>query len=98
MAKKHTEIPDELLDQLLAQVENPSDLSGPEGLLRQLTGRLVERARRPSSQTTSGMTSTKPEPTPTRGTARRRRPFAPRPATSRSRSLETARGASSHSS
>src|SRR5690349_15453709 len=36
-------IPDGLLDQLLEQVERPEDLMGPDGLMRQLMGRLVER-------------------------------------------------------
>jgi len=34
----------ELLDELLAGYEQPEDLTGPEGLLKQLTGALVERA------------------------------------------------------
>jgi putative transposase len=34
----------ELLDELLANYENPEDLIGPDGLLKQLTGALVERA------------------------------------------------------
>jgi len=34
----------ELLDELLAGYQNPEDLTGPEGLLKQLTGALVERA------------------------------------------------------
>ena len=34
----------ELLDELLADYANPDDLTGPEGLLKQLTGALVERA------------------------------------------------------
>jgi len=34
----------ELLDELLAGYEKPEDLTGPEGLLKQLTGALVERA------------------------------------------------------
>lgn len=36
-------IPKELLDELLQQVDNPEDLFGKDGLLKQLTGRLVER-------------------------------------------------------
>ena len=32
----------ELLDELLAGYEQPEDLTGPEGLLKQLTGALVE--------------------------------------------------------
>lgn len=38
------EIPDELVDQLLAGYENPSELTGPEGLINQLRKRLIERA------------------------------------------------------
>ena len=34
----------ELLDELLAGYSKPEDLTGPEGLLKQLTGALVERA------------------------------------------------------
>jgi putative transposase len=34
----------ELLDELLAGYEKPEDLTGPEGLLKRLTGALVERA------------------------------------------------------
>ena len=31
----------ELLDELLAEYEKPEDLTGPEGLLKQLTGAVV---------------------------------------------------------
>jgi len=34
----------ELLDELLAEYANPEHLTGPEGLLKRLTGALVERA------------------------------------------------------
>ncbi len=34
----------ELLNELLAEYANPDDLTGPEGLLKGLTGALVERA------------------------------------------------------
>jgi putative transposase len=34
----------ELLDELLAEYANPEDLTGPDGLLKRLTGALVERA------------------------------------------------------
>lgn len=34
----------ELLDELLAEYSDPEDLTGPEGLLKRLTGALVERA------------------------------------------------------
>jgi putative transposase len=44
MKKKKNEISDELLEQLLALVEDPKDLLGSEGLLRQLTARLVEKS------------------------------------------------------
>jgi transposase-like protein len=37
-------IPQELLDELLQDYEPPEDLVGPEGLLKQLFGRLVETA------------------------------------------------------
>lgn len=44
--KKHdpNRIPDELIDQLLANYEKPEDLTGDTGILKQLTARLVERA------------------------------------------------------
>jgi len=35
---------DELLDQLLANYTKPDDLTGKDGILKQLTARLVERA------------------------------------------------------
>src|SRR5258707_12951547 len=38
------EIPDELIDQLLAGREGPDAITGPDGLLKQLTKRVVERA------------------------------------------------------
>ena len=38
------EIPDELIDQLLAGREGPEAIPGPDGLLKQLTKRVVERA------------------------------------------------------
>ena len=38
------EIPQELLDELLADYERPEDLVGPDGLLKELFGRLVETA------------------------------------------------------
>ena len=34
----------ELLDELLADYKGPADMTGPDGLLKQLTGALVERA------------------------------------------------------
>lgn len=42
--RESREIPEELVDQLLATVENPTDLTGPDGLMRQLMGRLVEKS------------------------------------------------------
>jgi putative transposase len=41
--QKH-DIPEELLDQLLAQVDDPKELFGSGGLLRSLMGRLVEKS------------------------------------------------------
>jgi putative transposase len=41
--KKH-EVPDELLSGLLANYKKPEDLIGENGLLKQLTKLLVERA------------------------------------------------------
>ena len=43
MVKKH-EITDELIDELLANYEKPDDLLGKNGILEQLTKRVVERA------------------------------------------------------
>src|SRR5690554_6269340 len=37
-------ISNELIDELLANYENPEDLLGKDGILKQLTARLVERA------------------------------------------------------
>jgi putative transposase len=37
-------IPDELIDQLLANYQKPEDLTGETGILKQLTARLIERA------------------------------------------------------
>lgn len=37
-------IPQELIDQLLEGYEVPSDLTGPDGLIKQLVGRLIEAA------------------------------------------------------
>jgi len=42
--KKDRKIRREVLDELLAGYSKPEDLTGPEGLLKQLTGALVERA------------------------------------------------------
>ena len=42
--KKDRKIRRELLDELLTGYSKPEDLTGPEGLLKQLTGALVERA------------------------------------------------------
>jgi len=41
---KEKKIRRELLDELLAGYSKPEDLTGPEGLLKRLTGALVERA------------------------------------------------------
>lgn len=43
-APQRNEIPDDLLDQILERAGPNADLAGPDGLIRQLTGRLVERA------------------------------------------------------
>lgn len=42
--KTPSPFPDELLDQLLAGYSKPEDLTGKDGILKQLTARLVERA------------------------------------------------------
>ncbi|MGH2945566.1 MAG: transposase [Solirubrobacteraceae bacterium] len=38
------ELPDELIDELLAGASTAEEIAGPDGLLRQLTRRLLERA------------------------------------------------------
>jgi hypothetical protein len=38
------ELPDELIDELLAGAHTPEEITGPDGLLQRLTKRLVERA------------------------------------------------------
>ena len=38
------EIPDELIDQLLGEYEGPEQLTGPDGLIKRLRRRLIERA------------------------------------------------------
>src|SRR5437667_2539558 len=38
------DLPDELIDELLAGARTPEEITGPEGLLQRLTKRLVERA------------------------------------------------------
>jgi putative transposase len=44
--KKHDRhrIPDELIDQLLANYQKPEDLTGKDGILKELTARLLGRA------------------------------------------------------
>lgn len=42
--RKDKDIRDELLDELLAGYSKPEDLTGPDGLLKRLTGALVSRA------------------------------------------------------
>ena len=44
MPPKEIDIPDELIDQLLAGREGPEEITGPDGLLKELTKRVVERA------------------------------------------------------
>jgi hypothetical protein len=38
------DLPDELIDELLAGPRTPEEITGPDGLLHRLTKRLVERA------------------------------------------------------
>lgn len=61
------EIPDELIDQLLVGHEGPEAITGPDGLLKQLTKRVVERA------TSAELRADRPED-------RRLRPLPDRPA------------------
>ena len=44
MSKRNHEVPDELLSSLLANYKKPEDLIGENGLLKQLTKLLVEKA------------------------------------------------------
>jgi transposase-like protein len=44
MMGNNMEIPDELIDQLLAEYTGPEQLTGPDGLINQLRKRLIERA------------------------------------------------------
>jgi len=44
MSKRNHEVPDELLSNLLANYKKPEDLIGENGLLKQLTKLLVEKA------------------------------------------------------
>ena len=44
MSTRKHEVPNDLLDELLANYQKPEDLIGENGLLKQLTKRLVERA------------------------------------------------------
>lgn len=46
-------IPNELLDQLIAGYKTPDDLSGENGLLKQLTKALLERAMHRTIRDTS---------------------------------------------
>jgi hypothetical protein len=42
------DLPDELIDAMLAGARTPEEMTGPDGLLQRLTKRLVERAMGPS--------------------------------------------------
>ena len=44
MSTRKHDVPNELLDELLSDYQKPEDLIGENGLLKQLTKRLVERA------------------------------------------------------
>ena len=68
------EIPEELIDQLLATVKDPSDLTGAGGLMRELMGRLVEKSLNAELGEHLGCTCTaRGGLVRTRATARRRR-------------------------
>jgi len=49
-----------IIDKLLADYKGPEDLIGEQGLLKQLTKALVERAMHAELSTTWGMRSTTP--------------------------------------
>ena len=63
------EIPDELIDQLLAGREGPEAITGPDGLLKQLTKRVVERA---ASAELTGISATSSASEPPEGQPNRR--------------------------
>ena len=42
--KDKAEIPEDVIERLLASVDDPRELLEPDGLLKQLMGRLVERS------------------------------------------------------
>ena len=68
-------LPDELLDELLAGARTEEEITGPGGLLSQLTKRLVERALEVELTDISATSRTRSRPAgrATRGTGRRRR-------------------------
>ena len=56
------ELPDELIDELLAGARTPEEITSPAGLLQRLMKRLVERARWPSSRSTSATRTARRRP------------------------------------
>ena len=90
MPPKEFDIPDELIDQLLAGREGPEEITGPDGLLKQLTKRLVERA---ASAELTGHLGYEPLGEPPEGLANRRNGGVVEDADYRSRA-GTGRGAS----
>ena len=54
----------EILDRLLADYKNPEDLTGENGVLRQLTKALMERALEAEMATHLGYEKHEPAPTP----------------------------------
>ena len=81
------EIPDELIDQSLAGREGPESITGPDGLLKQLTKRVVERAA--SAELTEHLgyelAAEPPQDQPIAATACRRRRCSHRSRTGRCR-------------
>ena len=101
MARDRTrkQIRDALLDELLESCDGPEDVLGKDGLIRQLTGRLVERVLDAELTDHRATTSTLPQvtgaATAATGTARRR--FAMTPGRWRSKLLGIAPARSSRS-
>jgi hypothetical protein len=91
------ELPDELIDELLAGARTPEQVTGPDGLLQQLTKRLVERAMDAELTDHLGYErgAAPPGGAATPATARRRRRFIPSTARSGSSSRAIGRGRSS---
>ncbi len=92
-------VSNELLDSLLADYKKPEDLIGEDGLLKQLTKKLVERALEAemAEHLGHGEMSRSPIPPATPATARARRRSRANSASCRLKFPATATAALSHS-